>query len=340
MLVQSDPSLTKWTTPHPALRATFPASRRRGGRKRQLSVIETVSPHRTSLNSAPQPKARPALEVYSAGEMEALRAPCSEYAGDVGDKKAGDDGVAVGGRGGGERRGEQPQRFCQNIGENDVVGRGITQKPVLHPARDGRPAKLANPVQTRIGVGDLDRHWIDIAEPHLPFEDFARRDRQHAGAAADVENFLRPAALEKPVEMEEAASGRAVMAGAEGEAGLDLDGDVACADFRPVVAAMDEKAPSPDRLKAGERIRHPVALLRHPERRRLRRLLVGGDRDQRPDLVLVRREAEIGLDEPCPPAARPRVLGLEGGRGGLRRLETLDDEVCDRPRPLFVGYER
>src|SRR5271166_3357972 len=337
MLVQSDPSLTKWTTPHPALRATFPASRRRGGRKRQLSVIETVSPHRTSLNSPPQPEARPALEVYSAGEMEALRAPRCEYAGYVGDKKTGDNGVAVGGRGGGERRREQPQRFCQDVGENDVEGRAFAQKLVLHPPRDARPAKLANPVQPRIGVGDLDRHWIDIAEPHLPFEDFTRRDRQHAGAAADVENLLRPAALEKPVEMEEAAAGRAVMAGAEGEAGLYLDGDVACADFRPVVAAMDEKASGPDRLKTGKRIRHPVALFRRPERRRLRGLLVGGDGDQRPDLVLVRREAEIGLDQPRPPAARPRVLGLEGGRGGLRRLETLDYEVRDRPRPPFVG---
>ncbi len=140
--------------------------------------------------------------------------------------------------------------------------------------------------------------------------------------------------------MEEAAAGRAVMTGAEGEARLDLDGDVACADFRPVVAAMDEKASGPDRLKAGKRIRHPVALFRHSECHRLRRLLVGGDCDQRPDLVLVRREAEIGFDEPCPPAARPRVLGLEGGRGGLRRLETLDDEVRHRARPPLVGDER
>ena len=137
--------------------------------------------------------------------------------------------------------------------------------------------------------------------------------------------------------MEEAAARRAVMAGAEGEAGLDLDGDVAGADFRPVVAAMDEKAPGPDRLKAGKRIRHPVALFRRPEGRGLCGLLVGGDGDQRPDPVLVRREAEIGLDEPRPAPARPKLLGLKSARGGLRRLGTRQFD----PLPSFpISLER
>ena len=59
--------------------------------------------------------------------------------------------------------------------------------------------------------------------------------------------------------MEEAAAGRAVVAGAEGEARLDLDPDVVRADSFPVMRAMDEKAPGPHRSEAGERVGHPVA---------------------------------------------------------------------------------
>ena len=68
--------------------------------------------------------------------------------------------------------------------------------------------------------------------------------------------------------MEQAAPRRAVMAGAEGEPRLDLDRHIVGADARPVVAAMNEKAPGPDRREAGERARHPVAPLGDPEGRR------------------------------------------------------------------------
>ena len=140
--------------------------------------------------------------------------------------------------------------------------------------------------------------------------------------------------------MDEAAAGGAVMAGAEGEAGLDLDADVVQPDLPTVVLPVDEKAPRTHGDEAGEGVGDPVALLRQPERRGLRGLLVRGGGDQRPDVVLVRLEAEIGLDQPSLAPARPGVVGLEGGGGGLGRLETLDDQVRDGARPPFVGDQR
>ena len=108
---------------------------------------------------------------------------------------------------------------------------------------------------------------------------------------------------------------------------------------RAVVRAMDEKAPGAHRRQSGERVGDPVALFREAEFDRPRRVLPGGDGDEIAKRVLVRREAEIGLDQPRLAAARPGLLGLEGGRGGLGRLETLDDEIGDGARALFVADE-
>ena len=73
--------------------------------------------------------------------------------------------------------------------------------------------------------------------------------------------------------MQQAAARRAVMAGAEGEAGLDLDPDVVGLERGAVVRAVDEEAPGPDRREAGERIGDPVALLGQAEFDPARRVL-------------------------------------------------------------------
>ena len=127
--------------------------------------------------------------------------------------------------------------------------------------------------------------------------------------------------------------------GAEGEASLDLDGDVVRPDLCSVVRAVNQEAPGPDRREAGQRIGDPVTLLGEAKGGGPRGRVVRRDGDQRADALLVRRIPEIGLDEPGPSAARPRIVGLEGGRGRLGRLEALDDEVGDRPSAPLVGDE-
>ena len=56
----------------------------------------------------------------------------------------------------------------------------------------------------------------------------------------------------------EAAGGGAVMAGAEGQPGLDLDGEVAGAAPVAVMRAVHQEAPGADRLQPLERLRDPV----------------------------------------------------------------------------------
>ena len=74
-----------------------------------------------------------------------------------------------------ERRREQPQGPRQDVGEDEVVRRASRRRAVLDPARDDRLAKGADAVQPRIGVGDLDRDGIDVAEPNLAAEQPWRR---------------------------------------------------------------------------------------------------------------------------------------------------------------------
>ena len=139
--------------------------------------------------------------------------------------------------------------------------------------------------------------------------------------------------------MHETPTGRAMMAGAEGESGLDLDRHVIRLDPRAIVAPMNKKAPCPHGFKAGQRIGDPVALLRHAESRREGGGFVCGGGDQRPDRLLVRLRAKIGFHEPRFPPARPWILGLERGRRGLGRLEALKDQVGDGAGAALVADE-
>ena len=180
---------------------------------------------------------------------------------------------------------------------------------------------------------------IDVAEPDLAVEDLGGGDREHARAAADVEDSAWPPALEQAVEMQKAAPRRAVMAGAEGEPRLDLDRHVVRPDARAIVAPVNEKPPRPNGFQAGKRIGDPVPLLREAEGRGARGSLVRGGRDQRPDRRLIRRPAEIGLHEPGLAAARPGIIGLEHRRRGFARLEALGDEVGDGAGAALVADE-
>ena len=69
--------------------------------------------------------------------------------------------------------------------------------------------------------GDL----VDIGRDHAMMQCLGGGDREHAGAGPDIEDVARMAAAQQPVEGDEAAARGAVMAGAEGERGLDFDRD-------------------------------------------------------------------------------------------------------------------
>ena len=85
----------------------------------------------------------------------------------------------------------------------------------------------ADPVEPGVVVGDLDRDRIDVAEPDLArCKTFAAAMASTPAPQPTSSTVRGRRRFKQPVEMQETAARRAVMAGAEGEARLDLDPDV------------------------------------------------------------------------------------------------------------------
>ena len=69
---------------------------------------------------------------------------------------------------------------------------------------------------------------------------------------------LPPRMIRQAVERQQAAAGRAVMAGTEGERGLDLDADAVRFNAGAVVRAVHDKSAGRDRLQPDEALRDPI----------------------------------------------------------------------------------
>jgi hypothetical protein len=121
-----------------------------------------------------------------------------------------------------------------------------------------------------------------------------------------------------------------VVAGAEGERGLDLDGEVVDPQRCAVMRSVDEEAPGPHRPQPIERRLDPI-LRRDPLEGGALRGRADDRAYERADRRLVRLRREIGLDQPA------AVGALEGGDGGLGRIEDLAEEIGHAPRRGLVG---
>ena len=79
-----------------------------------------------------------------------------------------------------------------------------------------------------------------------------------------------PPRLADRIERQQAAARRAVVAGAEGERGFDLDADAIEGNARAVVRAVHDEAAGLDRLQSGETFAHPIGRFDRSELQRSR----------------------------------------------------------------------
>ena len=177
------------------------------------------------------------------------------------------------------------------------------------------------------------RAGVDVARQHRPAQRPGRGDRQHAGAGADVQHAQRTSRLEKMVERQQASPRRAVMSGAEGEGGADLDADAVEMDARAVVLAVDDEASGLDRREPFLARLDPVFRRERLEGQRIRRLGPGREPHQRTDGGLVGRIVEVDRD-------RPTVAGIIGGYHGLRRVEDFCQPVEQVAGGVCAGVSR
>ena len=211
----------------PCRRGRWPRPSDDAASRRTRSTPASTRSRRTPLPSPRQPEARPAFEVDALAQEEALRAPGGEHAGDVGVEQAGDDRVAVArghARPARARAGAAAWRGCWRTRRRRARLRARAR---FSTPRDSSGRQCAaTPLRRALALATSTATGSRSPSQTLRLQDFRRGDGEHAGAAADVEDVARPPTLQQAIEMQQAAARRAVMAGAEGEAGLDLDADV------------------------------------------------------------------------------------------------------------------
>jgi hypothetical protein len=177
------------------------------------------------------------------------------------------------------RRRHELQRREQNIGEHEVERRALAQPPCPHARGPHDRNCRAHPVVPCIVARAAHGDGIEVARKGWPPQGLRRRDREHAAAGADIENAPRPARLRDPIEGQQAAAGGAVVAGAEGERGFDLDADAIWRYARAVVGAVDEETPGGDRCKPVEAGLDPIPRRDRLEHQRVGRLGSGRKRN-------------------------------------------------------------
>ena len=212
------------------------------------------------------------------------------------------------------------QRRGQDIGEDQIIG-PVAAHPLIVQARGVDEAGVGL-VQGGVLVGDPHRGGVDVGADRDPAAGPRRRDGQDARAAADIQNPLEPFALQQIVEGLQTADRRAVVAGAEGGAGVDLQIDGVGRHPSLVMRPIDEEAPGAPRRQARQGHGQPVGVGQLLDRDGDR--IVGQGRLQPLDLLGRGRE---GVDAPDVAIlvllqdgigrALQRGIGVDGGGGGL-----------------------
>src|SRR5262249_15111262 len=101
--------------------------------------------------------------------------------------------------------------------------------------------------------------------------------------------------------------GRAVMAGAEGEGGLNFNADIVGSQPGAPVRAMHDKTAGAHRLEPRKALRYPVGPGDRLDAWRMRRCLSGGQFDETAQSGLIRSAAKMYRHLPAP------VIAFEGG---------------------------
>ena len=122
-----------------------------------------------------------------------------------------------------------------------------------------------------------------------------------------------------------------MVAGPEGERGLDLDAEVVRMHACAVVRAVDEKAAGAHRLQSFQALTHPVGVAHGFEAQSLRGLTAGSHAHELAQSRFVGRSMHVHGDFPL------AAIVLEGGTSGLFGVEALGQEGRDAAGGLLVG---
>ena len=158
-------------------------------------------------------------------------------------------------------------------------------------------------------------------------------DREHAGAAAEIQYAAEAASTRQPVDGGEAAEGRRMMRGAESLAGVDQDCIRPPGNAPPVVRPVHREPAGADWRQGSLRDRHPVER-RHVLDRDLRHDETSDVCEHGLESVRLRQLGEVGFDPPAVPGRlekRQRIRRrlhevLHCGGKRTRKIAIIGDE--------------
>ena len=119
--------------------------------------------------------------------------------------------------------GERGEGAGEDVGDDEVVGGVIADGAVGEAGGGDGVDEVADAVVAGVVAGGVGGDGVDVAGDDRAMQAFGDGDGEDAGAGADVEGVAEAAVFQDAVDEFEAAGGGLVVAGAEGEGGLDAD---------------------------------------------------------------------------------------------------------------------
>src|SRR5690606_2508781 len=144
------------------------------------------------------------------------------------------------------------QRACQNIGSDEVEGTALGEDWMVEAQRRAGLDPPGCVVQASVFLRYANGDRVDVGRQNRNAGEESKPDGEHAAARAEVEGVVRTLAFKHSFDHLETAGRGAMVTGAEGEAGLDLDRNLAGLGAAPPVGAVNVEAPGAHRAEAFE----------------------------------------------------------------------------------------
>ncbi len=154
--------------------------------------------------------------------------------------------------------GQADQRPRQDIGEDQIVGRAMGDAGVLEARRRHAVEQGRYAVELRIQLRHAHRFRINVGGERFAFCGKGGGNGQHARAAAEIQNALRPPPFQNRIKGKEAAGRGAVVAGAKCGSRINFKRHAAMAPAFAVMGAVQKKPPRHDGRQAFKRMPDPI----------------------------------------------------------------------------------
>jgi hypothetical protein len=178
--------------------------------------------------------------------------------------------------------------------------------------------------------GDEDCPRVDVAGQHFAVQQLGCGDRENPGSGSNVERPVKSPSARHPLESQETAAGRRMLAGTERGRCIHRDPDRSCRHLAIMMRSVNEEPAYSQRWKGQLVIREPVAGRQNFLAEFSQSSACGsrGKRELHLELGVQQRRCPIRLDPPLLGCSLKRRYGLgivvEERKDGIRRVRAAN----------------